>query len=222
VLADPSLLLHSLHGRQGLRVRQLARLLDVGSNVVLKEVNEARRDETLREVLRGYARLSLRTFLGVNDFAGEALYSIVKILKPDVVVETGVSAGVSSAFILEAMDVLEHGELHSIDLPGEVESGLLVPERLRSRWELIKGPSRQFLPPLLTRLHGLDVFFHDSEHSEENMKFEFEESWPLIRSRGLLLADDSASNNAFQSFIDRRQLRAVDLFAHSMAGVRKP
>lgn len=45
------------------------------------------------------------------------LYSIIKVFKPEIVVETGVVRGASSAFILCAMHENCKGHLYSIDLP---------------------------------------------------------------------------------------------------------
>src|SRR5579862_4942290 len=44
-------------------------------------------------------------------------YVVVRALMPDVMVETGVCNGKSSAFVLNAMDHNGRGHLHSIDLP---------------------------------------------------------------------------------------------------------
>ena len=44
-------------------------------------------------------------------------YTLIKLLKPDIVVETGVGAGVSSLTILHAMEENGAGQLVSIDLP---------------------------------------------------------------------------------------------------------
>jgi hypothetical protein len=45
------------------------------------------------------------------------LYSIVRAYKPEIVVETGVAHGVTSAFLLCAMHENRKGHLYSIDLP---------------------------------------------------------------------------------------------------------
>jgi len=64
----------------------------------------------------------------------DLLYVVVRLMKPDVVVETGVGAGKSSAFILKAMEKNGKGVLHSIDLPDEKQSsGWIVQDDLRSR-----------------------------------------------------------------------------------------
>jgi len=116
----------------------------------------------------------------------EVLYTIVRISKPKIVVETGVGAGVSSAIILRALELNDQGRLYSIDaglksfnginLPPDKPVGFLVPENSRERWKLIIGYSRDRLGSLLKELKVIDLFFHDSEHTYENMMFKFGEA----------------------------------------------
>ena len=51
------------------------------------------------------------------------LYLLIRKYYPEVVVETGVAQGVSSMFILQAMDDNDHGSLVSIDLPNFNQDG---------------------------------------------------------------------------------------------------
>jgi hypothetical protein len=71
----------------------------------------------------------------------EIFYILMRKVKPKIVVETGVSFGVTSSFILQAMEDNGFGTLYSIDLPFEFatkkEVGIIVPKRLGHRWELI-------------------------------------------------------------------------------------
>ena len=149
------------------------------------------------------------------------LYALLRKTRPDVVVETGVCNGFSSAFILAALEQNGAGRLYSIDLPevagvtppgtfwesklgaaipaGE-EPGWIIPDRLRSRWRLTLGRTQDVLPPLLAELGTIDCFFHDSEHSYECMSFEFAAAWPALRAGGTLVADDFLWNDALPAF----------------------
>jgi predicted O-methyltransferase YrrM len=127
-------------------------------------------------------------------------YALIKLLKPEVVVETGVGAGVSSWTILKAMDENGSGRLISIDLPTPntellPEVGYLVPRELRHRWDLRTGPSQKLLPQTLKELGKIDVFQHDSRHSYSNQLREYQTAWPYINDGGLLVSDD-ISNDA--------------------------
>jgi predicted O-methyltransferase YrrM len=181
--------------------------------------------------------------LGAIGYAeGLYLYSIVRTLRPQVLVETGVANGFSTAFLLLALDANRDGELHSIDLPREVgkeyepgtfyegtgragippgsEPGWLIPEELRPRWELLLGRSQEQLPPLLERLGTIDFFMHDSEHSFDCMWFEFNAAWPALRDGGVLASDDVNSTAAFFRFAEE-QGRAPLRLARGMALLTK-
>lgn len=150
------------------------------------------------------------------------LYLLVRKFQPETIVETGVARGISSAYILQAMQDNGKGHLYSIDLPARnaaveedaerktyrytlsdgqthkhYDVGHTIPDYLRDRWTLILDDAKQALPKLLADLEAIDVFYHDSLHTYEHMKFEFETAWPYIREGGLLLSDDVLWNHAF-------------------------
>jgi predicted O-methyltransferase YrrM len=145
---------------------------------------------------------------GADLFAKKVLlqYAAIRALRPEVVVETGVASGVSSAYVLLALRNNQQGKLHSIEigdtsyLPPGKTPGWIVPNGLRDRWEIHFGDSRTLLPELLEQLGTVGVFIHDSLHTYEHMRFEFERAYPHIRPGGLLLADDASWNPAFLEF----------------------
>jgi Methyltransferase domain len=173
---------------------------------------------------------------------GVYLYAVLRALRPEIAVETGVANGFSTAFSLLALQANGTGHLHSIDFPREVgrdyeqgefyegegragipagsEPGWLIPQVLKERWTLILGRSQEELPPLLGRLGPIDSFMHDSEHSFDCMWFEFSSAWPALRPGGLLLSDDVNSTQAFQRFAGEQGCEPVFL-ARGMALLRK-
>ena len=78
--------------------------------------------------------------------------------------------------------------------------GAAVGDRYSNRWSYIKGSSRRRLPELLSRLSQIDLFIHDSLHSERNVRFELDRAWTALRPGGALVVDDVDANNGFQSF----------------------
>jgi predicted O-methyltransferase YrrM len=127
-------------------------------------------------------------------------YLMCRLLEPDVVVETGVAYGVSSAFVLRALEENGRGVLHSVDLPPlrrgyEKFWGIAVNKALRGRWKLHRGSSARVLPRLLEG--AVDLFVHDSLHTYRNMRREFEAVWPHLRTGSVILADDVERNRAF-------------------------
>jgi predicted O-methyltransferase YrrM len=212
-----------------------------------REVHDSRLKEHLLEKGREHHAAVVATgaahSLGAIGYAeGVYLYGILRTVRPEVVVETGVANGFSTAFSLLALQANGSGHLYSIDLPREVgrayepgtfyegegragippgsEPGWLIPPALKERWTLILGRSQEKLPPLLERLGTVDIFMHDSEHSFECMWFEFNAAWPALRPGGVLVSDDVNSTEAFGRFAAQEGREPVRL-ARGMALLRK-
>ncbi len=137
-----------------------------------------------------------------------AIWRVIRHSRPRAVIETGVAHGVTSRFILEALERNGSGSLWSIDLPPfnpetRKEVGVAVDEdRLRSRWNYIAGTSRRRLPRLVDKLQTVDIFIHDSMHTERNVTFELETAWARLAPGGIMLIDDIDANPAFKIFVD--------------------
>jgi hypothetical protein len=136
-----------------------------------------------------------------------AIWCLTRHLRPENVIETGVAHGVTSRFILEALEKNGSGHLFSIDLPPIEKSwqsqvGAAVGGRYADRWSFIKGSSRLRLPGLLSQLGEIDLFIHDSMHSERNVRFELDRAWANVRPGGALVVDDVDANWGFQSFTE--------------------
>ncbi len=152
-----------------------------------------------------------------------ALYVFVRAFRPKVIVETGVEYGFSTSFLLRGLEDNGVGKMISIDLPtidprGRINAdgrrdpahvdavgstGRSIPDRLRPRWQYVAGPSNPTLVEVLQQVGGIDFFFHDSDHSRQNMLWEFNTVWPQINSGGALLADDVDWGTAFDEFRPR-------------------
>jgi hypothetical protein len=151
-------------------------------------------------------------------------YVLCRALRPDVVLETGVAYGASSSYIVKALDLNAHGELHSVDRapvrPGvEDYIGALVPEELRSRWTLHRGTSRRLVPSLLPNLEGLSLFVHDSQHTYRNISWELRTVTPHLTRPAAVLVDDTAGNRAFEEWVERSRPAFSAVVEHEMVGV---
>ncbi len=142
------------------------------------------------------------------------LYALVRLTRPEHVVETGVSSGVSSAHFLLALERNGRGRLHSIDrptpqrgarfgptdspvaLPPGRSSGWAVPERLRRGWDLRIGPSEAHLPRLAKELGSIGLFLHDSHHTPAHLTFELETVRPRLPPGAVVLADNTVWTGA--------------------------
>lgn len=137
-----------------------------------------------------------------DSLLARCCYLACRLIEPETVVETGVAYGVSSAFILRALEDNGRGTLHSVDLPPLRREygmywGVAVPDGLRGRWRLHRGTSASVLPHLLEKTRTVDLFVHDSLHTTRNMRREFDAVWPYLRDGAIVLADDVERNRAW-------------------------
>ena len=159
------------------------------------------------------------------------LYCIVRLLEPNLVLETGVYYGGNSAFILQALEVNQKGKLIGIDLPqhsmihtqkknrhpwvGESETysssfqpGFIIPDYLGYRFDLRIGDSVEEIKKIGD---SVDFFIHDSEHIYAHVEHELKAALKLMKPDGLILVDDIDWSNAFYDFIVRKKLYAMFL-----------
>jgi hypothetical protein len=153
------------------------------------------------------ARLPSSCWHDAGTGLARTAWTVVRHLRPERVVETGVARGITTSVLLQALERNGHGMLWSIDLPdlrlawrGDVSSA--VPPELRGRWTYVRGSSRRFLPSVLAELGQIQLFLHDGLHTHGNMLFEFETAWRHLAPGGLLMSDDIDGNGAFAHFAD--------------------
>lgn len=201
--------------------REVARYFKADASIVDNLYREIDNSGFMHDILakanvkKGFFDLNMAMVL-----RAPTLYVVCRLLKPEIVVETGVAEGFSSAYILYALEMNNKGSLYSIDLPnqpgqelkGQRATGWLVPENLRKRWTLILGASKDKLPPLLDDLKKIDVFYHDSEHSYKNMMFEFNVAIKYLDKDGIVISDDITDNNSFNDFCNSVKQRPLSLF----------
>jgi hypothetical protein len=131
----------------------------------------------------------------------EMVWCLVRHLHTRVVVETGVSRGITSRVVLEALARNGDGHLWSVDLPPLDEPwrrlvGSAVSGPLRARWTYVRGSSRRRLPTVCRRVGPIDLFIHDSLHTPENLRFEVATVWPYLRPGAGIVIDDAVECEA--------------------------
>jgi len=141
-------------------------------------------------------------------------YAAVRALAPECIVETGIANGVSSSYLLLALQKNGRGRLHSVGLPDPAflpagkDPGWLVPQWLRDPWQVHLGDAREILPRLLAEIGNIGIFIHDSLHTYDHMTWEFETAYPHLQSGGLLFSDDALWNDSFDDFARRMLMPA--------------
>jgi predicted O-methyltransferase YrrM len=140
--------------------------------------------EELRRLLRGRPDRNREPRFGRRL----GWYAVVRAIKPEVVVETGVHDGLGSALLLRALERNGSGRLVGFDI--DPASAWLVPARLRGAYELVIGDVRETLPRILADTR-VDLFIHDSLHTYDHEHFELELA-VTHGSDSLVLVSDNA------------------------------
>lgn len=182
--------------------------------------------ESLNEKISGVPAFDGKTFLHVRELHAyrSLLYLITRVTRPSVFIETGVLNGLSSAFILLAMQHNNNGKLISVDLPsrddeilrqgtGEIpegkQTGWIIPDYLRDRHTLKLGPAQTLLPDVFQTAGPVDIFLHDSDHRYSHMMFEMCLALHYLKPSGLIIADNIEQNAAFSDLVKAEQVRSL-------------
>jgi predicted O-methyltransferase YrrM len=132
------------------------------------------------------------------------LYYIIRSFNPDVVIESGVSAGSSSSSIIQALEKNKKGNLYSSDLNSHLEKkdvGIMVPSELKHRWKLFDEGDKINLPKILDEVENVDVVYYDSEKSYEGKK-NFIEKILIKHKPKIIVIDDIDRDYWFRDFIN--------------------
>lgn len=122
-------------------------------------------------------------------------YALCRLINPDVVLETGVANGFTTASILTALQENNRGQLVSVDLPhlhpdAESSVGAAVDNSIQDRWMLHFGPADSLIPKVLAQVGEVDLFVQDAAHTFRGQIAEYRAGWPFVRTGGLLVSDD--------------------------------
>ncbi len=194
---------------------------------VNSRISEVRREWGFRKGIFRKGKVS-----SIDWFAFERvlIYVLIRHLKPQTVLETGVYYGGNSAFALAALARNRRGQMVSIDFPDaqirrthgavarhslvgdsefydpDLRPGFLVPASLHDRWELIEGDSLKIIP----RQKGhFDFYIHDSDHSMRFLSRELAAAWAKLSRRAVMVIDDIDWSNAFFAFCVKQRLHPL-------------
>lgn len=138
------------------------------------------------------------------------LYAVTRHLQPDVVVETGVAAGFSSASFLSAMAVNGRGHLYSSDFPyfrfanAESYIGVMVPTELRAGWDLLLKGDDANIPAILGRVSKVDLLHYDSDKSYIGRQRVMGLLEPKLAPDACIMMDDIQDNCFFHDYVMAR------------------
>lgn len=143
----------------------------------------------------------------------ELLYYACEFTNAKHVVETGVAYGWSSlASLLSLMK--RGGKLYSSDMPylaqdGDQYVGCVVPENLRSNWELFRFADKESLPKIFAENSIFDVLHYDSDKSYNGRMWAYEELYKHLKKDGVFISDDIGDNSAYQDFCEKHGIETT-------------
>jgi hypothetical protein len=202
-------------------------------------VEEARTDKRLfAHLARQHRRAGRSSYIEID--APLELHAIVRLLRPTHVVEVGVSSGVSSAYLLAALDRNGRGMLHSVDLPSAStrssngrgaswsippgkSSGWAVPPKLRQTWDLRLGDKAAVVPRLAAELPRVDLVVYDVPHNESDLTREFTDLDPRMPPGAVAIVDHGPGGGlclALRGWARRRGAVAVRRAGLGLYGMR--
>jgi hypothetical protein len=133
----------------------------------------------------------------------KVLAYIIYNLNFDLIIESGTQHGVSALFI-EKFLISKKLKIYSLDIKSNV-----IPEGMGNiKYEILFPPVRKSFKEFTRSLifkNGTSLYFHDSDHSYENMTFEFNWVWNEMKV-DCLISDDVSENSAFSKFASRNKL----------------
>jgi len=125
-------------------------------------------------------------------------YAFVRLLKPQIVVETGVDKGLGSVLLCAALlrNQAEgfYGQYFGTDI--NPDAGFLLAEPYTRVGRILYGDSIQYLQSI----PRIDLFVNDSDHSSEYERREYETIAPKLTAGGLILGDNCHCNDVLANF----------------------
>ncbi len=205
---------------------------------------EARGERRLFSHLARAHDLAHRESCGEIDAPLE-LHALVRLRVPSHIVEVGVSSGVSSAYLLNALEKNGRGTLHSVDLPSYPRkqaasrrpprnswslppgrsTGWAVPFPLRRRWDLRLGDKADVLPLLADELPRIDLLVYDVPHEDRTTREELRLLNSLMGPGSVVVVDHGPGGglcSALRAWANEEQTRPVGRAGLGLYGARKP
>ncbi len=185
------------------RIDELFPLLDIDSsdfdmNFVRKELEK--RFAVLENELNSH---HIKNVFEKPSFTRILILAIlIKSKKYNLLIESGTQNGISASLIKSLMIKLNAPvdivSFDVVDHPKVIESGV--------RYHVLSQPIRKSFKIESLKLDSSKaIFFHDSDHSKENMDFELDWAWNVLKVP-CLLSDDIEGNFAFANFCKKNKL----------------
>ncbi|MCF0075717.1 class I SAM-dependent methyltransferase [Dyadobacter sp. CY261] len=187
-------------------IRYLAQLIAAVTgepySVVLGYIQEAQNDKEVEDhVLDAIKRSPYTAFADFRTGFAKRLgwYALVRILKPQVVVETGIDKGLGA--VLLCAGLLKNraegfeGEYYGTDI--NPEAGYLLTGKYKEVGSILFGDSIKSLQSFDKQI---DLFINDSDHSATYEYNEYLTVKPILSSNAVILGDNSHVTDKLSQF----------------------
>ena len=175
-------------------------VMGCSADKVNKLFNEIEFDDEIRSYF-SKKLLNLRWSKDINIHYGRRLgwYAFVRLIKPKIIIETGVDLGVGACLLCAALlrNATEGapGRYYGTDI--RPEAGSLFGEKYATTGEIIIGDSIQSLKKLNV---SIDLFINDSDHTPDYEYSEYLTIQNKLSKNAIILGDNSESCNSLLKF----------------------
>ncbi|GAB3960900.1 class I SAM-dependent methyltransferase [Spirosoma harenae] len=179
-------------------IHTIAVVADVTPQTVQALIEEVQSDEVLRQhVLTKTRNSQYRRIADERVEFGRRLgwYAMVRIMKPAVVIETGVDKGLGAVLLCSAL-LRNRAEGHPGRYYGTdiaVRAGYLLDGPYKEVGEVLYGDS---LESLRAFKQPIDLFINDSDHSDRYEHDEYQVVLPKLSPKGVILSDNAHLTSA--------------------------
>jgi methyltransferase family protein len=185
----------------------LAEVLQVDRETVAGYIAEGDADPRVVRPTSGRPILRLRHKRVMHPGRRLGWYVTARVLKPELIVETGIHGGLGSRLLLLALmrnrEEGAAGELISIDI--DDGAGVLVEKALRADWRPVFGSTYDVLKPAIAG-RKVGMLIHDSDHTYECERFEFEAALDAAADPIALISDNAHASTALPDLAAEREM----------------
>lgn len=169
---------------------------------VVKHIYEIQKDKQLKATVLNAIKNSSEKYYTDNEvrFARRlGWYAIARIIKPRIIVETGVDKGLGSVLLCAALLKNKRegydGKYYGTDI--NPKAGYFLQGKYREVGKILYGDSIESLANFKKKI---DLFINDSDHSSEYEYKEYQTIKSLIRDNTIILGDNSHCTNKLSQF----------------------
>ncbi len=170
------------------QLKKLAEYLNLDVDALTKAANEAPFAERREDGPK---------WMSGSGSEGErrVLYALVRLLKPEYVVEFGTQFGASTAQIASALKANKHGRMDTVDEKGIIfgvhQVGKFIPNAVRDVVGQVKAKAEAWL---LNSTTSLEFIFEDTDHTAPTTEAIYRAALNRLQNGGVIISHDATNH----------------------------